>query len=188
MVKVSITDNTGKLMQALGGLKDAQVYVGVPEEESSRKEADEGINNAELAFLMTNGVRRASMRDEMSNDVQKHGYHKAYDMYVQSHGSPLWQTPPRPIIEPAIEDDKENIAELLREALKAVLDGDMNKAEVYLNKAGMEGQAAAQDWFTNPKNGWEPNAPYTVEKKGSDSPNIDTGSLRKSITYVVEKG
>lgn len=186
MVRVTTHDNTDDLKRALDGLKEMQVYVGVPEEESSRE--DEDITNAELAFLMTNGVRQRPMRKDMEADVEAHGYHAAYDMYVQSHGSPLWQTPPRPIIEPAIEDDTAVISELLGEALKAALDGDRDKAMEYLNKAGLEGQAAAQDWFTNPKNGWTPNAQSTIENKGSDKPNIDTGELRKSITYVVKKG
>ena len=186
MVKVSVTDNTNDIFKALDSLKDMQVYVGVPEEESSRE--DEEINNAELAFLMTNGVRQRPMRKEMESDVEKHGYHAAYDMYMQSHGSPLLQIPPRPIIQPAIEDDKEVLSDLLGKALKSALDGDESKALEYLNKAGLEGQAAAQDWFTNSKNGWEPNAQSTIDAKGSDKPNINTGELRKSITYVVKKG
>jgi hypothetical protein len=187
MVNVKVTDNSLKLKQSLDDIARLQVYVGVPEEQSSRKDHDEGINNAELAFLMTNGVRKYEMRKEMADDVSEHGYHAAYDMYIQSHGSPLWQVPPRPIIQPAIEDDKEAISNLLKEALKAVLDGDKSKVMEYLNKAGMEGQAAAQDWFTDPKNGWAPNSPYTIEVKGSDKPNIDTGELRKAITYVIKE-
>ncbi len=186
MVKVTVKDNTDMVKKALDAIKDMQVYVGVPEEDSSRE--DEEITNAELAFLMTNGVRQRPMRKEMEADVEKRGYHAAYDMYIQSHGSPLWQTPPRPIIEPAIEDDKEVLSDLLGEALKAALEGDQDKALEYLNKAGLEGQAASQDWFTNPKNGWDPNAQSTIDAKGSDKPNIDTGDLRKSITYIVKKG
>ncbi len=32
------------------------------------------------------------------------------------------------------------------------------------------------------------NSPYTIAKKGSSKPLIDTGQLRNSITYVVEVG
>ena len=188
MVKVTVNDNTAWLQKAIDDITGMQVYVGVPEEKSSRREYDEGINNAELAFIMTNGARRKSMRDEMHENVDQHGYHAAYDMYIQSHGSPLWQIPPRPIVEPAIENDRENISELMKIAAEATMDGDKEKAIEYLNKAGLEGQTAAQDWFTNPKNGWVPNSQYTVDKKGGDRPNIDTGELRKAITYVVKEG
>lgn len=182
-INITTTDKTAILDGVLKGLGDIDVLVGVPEEETK----DKGINNAQLAFLLTNGVRRKQMIEDMSNDVEKHGYHKAYEMYIHAHGSPLWKTPPRPIIEPAIEDDKEEISRLLGEALKAIMNNDMDQADKYLALAGMEAQAASQEWFTNPKNGWAPNSPLTVDKKGSDKPNIDSGNLRGSITYVVRK-
>lgn len=40
-------------------------------------------------------------------------YSKAYEMYIKSHGSPLWHVPPRPVIEPAINDNKKEIAKRL---------------------------------------------------------------------------
>ena len=185
-INVSVpNDRTDELRKALDKLKKSEVLVGIPQEKSSRP--DEGINNAELAFIQTNGIRRKSMREDMASDIQEHGYHKAYDMYIQTHGSPLWNAPPRPIIEPAIEDDKEKITEILGEAAKAMLDGDVDKAKEYLNKAGLEGQAASQQWFTNTKNGWAPNSPLTIAAKGSDKPLIDKGELRKAITYVIRE-
>jgi hypothetical protein len=36
-------------------------------------------------------------------------------------------------------------------------------------------------------NDWAPNAPFTVALKGSSTPLIDTGQLRQSITWSVEK-
>ena len=40
------------------------------------------------------------------------------------------------------------------------------------------------------KNGeFEPNSPYTIKKKGSDKPLIDTGTMRQSVNFVItEKG
>lgn len=34
---------------------------------------------------------------------------------------------------------------------------------------------------------WQPNAPQTIAQKGSASPLIDTGRLRKSVTFEVEE-
>lgn len=31
-----------------------------------------------------------------------------------------------------------------------------------------------------------PNKPWTIKKKGSDKPLIDTGQLRRSVTYLIE--
>jgi len=180
------SDKTQNIEKALRFLLSKDVLVGIPQEKSSRPE-DETITNAELAFIHSNGIRERSMRADMAKDVQEKGYHEALDMYIYSHGSPLWQSPPRPIIEPAIEDDKEVISELMGEASTAALDGNIQKANQKLQQAGLEGQAASQDWFDNPKNKWAPNSPRTVEEKGSDKPLIDTGELRKAITYVIRE-
>lgn len=147
-------DNENKLEQQLKELKKLSVLVGIPQEKASRPELGEKVNNAELAYIHTNG-------------------------------SPIRNIPPRPIIEPAIKDSKEQIGDQLAKAAKATLDGKDGKP--YLEKAGIIGQNASRGWFTNPKNGWQPNSPLTISKKGSDKPLIDTGELRKSITYVVRK-
>jgi hypothetical protein len=118
-------------------------------------------------------------------------YSAALQMYIQEHGSPAWQIPPRPIIEPAIEDpeNKEKITEQLSLAVEAALDGNSAAMNAQLNNAGLLAQNIVRDWFTNPKNLWTPNAPLTVKLKGSDKPLIDTGNLRKAISYVIrEKG
>lgn len=40
--------------------------------------------------------------------------------------------------------------------------------------------------FRNKNDGqWAPNAPSTIKKKGLDNPLIDTGRLRRSITYEL---
>lgn len=33
---------------------------------------------------------------------------------------------------------------------------------------------------------WKPNKPATIRRKGSDSPLIDTGALRRAVTFKVE--
>jgi hypothetical protein len=54
-----------------------------------------------------------------------------------------------------------------------------------LNRAGQVAENAARNWFVNPKNGWAPNAPSTIRRKGSDKPGIDTGEMRKALTHLV---
>ena len=34
---------------------------------------------------------------------------------------------------------------------------------------------------------FEPNAPSTIKKKGSDKPLIDTGKMRQSVNFVIVK-
>lgn len=160
---ISVTspvDKKAAILKNFQELKDMDVLVGIPQEKSSRPKDGELITNAELLFIHTNG-------------------------------SPLRHIPKRPVIEPAIEHDKE-IPKIMGEAAKAALAGDAEKAMQELDKAGLEGQAAAQDWFLDPRNGWPENSErvkLAKIKKGSTEPIplIDTGEMRKAITYVVRK-
>lgn len=71
------------------------------------------------------------------------------------------------------------------EILNKIKDGDLK----YLNEAlGVLAEAAIQDAFATRGYGqWQPNSPVTIASKGSSSPLIDTGELRKSITSTVNK-
>lgn len=185
-VNVSVKDNTLALKKLLGELANSEVYVGIPEEESSRPGSGK-INNAELAYIHTHGVRRADMRHEMAQTmVDGTAYSRAHQMYLQEHGSPLLAIPARPIIEPAIEKNKDAIANEMKKAVRLMLDGDVEGAKAQLDAVGLTGQNVVRAWFTDPANGWANNSPDTIEqKKGANRPLIDTGELRKSITYVV---
>lgn len=181
------TDSVKKMLDALG---KTQVLVGIPEGSDNARDVNEGstITNAELLYVHTHGVRQKEMRDEMNPKVEsgEMTYSRAYQMWLHSYGSPLWQSPPRPVIEPAIEHNKEAIAKPLGRAASLALDGQDPTPE--LEKAGMLGQNVSRAWFTNPENGWPANAPSTIKEKGGDKPLIDTGELRKSITYVIRDG
>jgi hypothetical protein len=125
--------------------------------EANASRNSKGINNAELLFIFTNG-------------------------------SPLRGQPPRVVIEAAIEAEptKELIAKQLGNACIAALNGDEAGMVEGLEKAGTIGESASKRWFTDPRNGWKPNAPSTIRSKGSDTPGIDTGQMRRAITHVVE--
>lgn len=156
-LSVVSSDSSGKLEKLLNDLKKQEVYVGITEEEAPREDSNE-INNAQL-------------------------------MYIHTNGSPLKGIPARPVIEPAIEapDNKNVIADKLGAAAKGVLNGKPEEAKEQLNLAGMEGQNRCKSWFEDPRNGWPPNAPETIVRKGSSAPLIDTSKLRNSIVYVVKE-
>lgn len=159
MIKVKHKSNLNALKKSIELLGKSRVYVGIPAENASRDNGND-INNAEL-------------------------------LYIQTHGSPLWHVPPRPVIEPAINYNKKEIAKRLitayGKAMENIYAGDsMQTAMQHLEVVGMYAQNIVRAWFTNPNNGWEPNSPLTVSKKGSSNPLIDTGEMRKSITYVVK--
>ena len=151
------------------------VLVGIPEEDNRRKAGD--IGNAQLLFIHTNG-------------------------------SPLRNIPARPVIEPAIMAHKDEISIEMKQAAVAFLTGNQTKGVMFLKRAGMIGQNVSRGWFTDSRNGWPPNADSTVREKlnklkgkklkdalavldsggsmeGVNTPLIDTGAMRKAITYVI---
>lgn len=187
LTEIKEIDHGLKLMaDAVKAIRVLDVLVGIPQEKDSRPGM---ISNSELAFIHTHGARTGAMSKDMDKSMSKGvSYAKAHDLYVKSKGSPLHRIPPRPIIEPAFDDSKEQIAEMLKWPMQKALDGDKQGAIESLEKVGMQGQNIVRAWFNNPKNNWEANSPLTVKLKGSSNPLIDSGELRKSITYVVRKG
>lgn len=178
-------DHMDDLRKQIAALAKKEVLVGITEENSTRETSSE-INNAELLYIQSHGVRQTEMRQEMQKNIDGGmKYSAAHSLYVQEHGSPLWHVPPRPVLEPAIEDKKEFIGRRLGAAAKAALDGDAAGTEEELNQAGILGVAAADRWFDNPENGWPENTDSTKKAKGSDKPLVDTNQMRKAITYVL---
>lgn len=174
------------LVKRLQGLQKRQIQVGIPQQTSSRKE--EGINNAELLYIHTHGTRRKAMQKEMQEGMDRGlKYSEAFSLYIQSHGSPLWHSPPRPVLEPAIKANKEKIALQFSKIIKATADGNADAMERAITSTGMTAQNACRAWFKDPRNGWPRNDPKTVKLKGSDKPLVDSGELRDSIVYVVRE-
>lgn len=137
--------------RAAEALTKESVYVGVPQENSSRK--GEEITNAELMFIHTNG-------------------------------SPMRNIPPRPTIEPAIEENEEQIAELLKQAALTVFDGRGNGYHTTMDQAGAFAENAVITKFGS--GDLAPLSEKTVLRKGSSAPLIDTGALKAAVTHVVE--
>lgn len=186
--KLTSEDKMKGLLDKLKKIASLEVYVGIPEVTGPREVRTEEI---------------ATKGEAVSN---------AQLCYIHTHGSPVNNIPARPIIEPAIEaeDNKEAIAKQLGEASKALLDQKQTEVRRSLRLAGMEGQNRVRAWFIDPRNGWAQNSPLTALRKveklrgkalkevqgrlaASESigdisrPLIDTGQLRRSMTYVVKE-
>lgn len=160
-------DDVQQLSDQLKALASLHVYVGVPEKDASR---DGGkINNAELAYIHTKGVEAAA------------------DIYKLEKGSPLYKIPPRPMIDPVIKKNMDLIDKKFQDLTKEVLNNPQTNVQSGLEKIGMIVRDKIKDNFTDPDNGWAPNSDATIAQKGSDRPLIDTGALRNSIDYIVDK-
>ncbi len=148
-------DDFKKVKKALMDFAKIDLLVGVPQEKTERKEDDK-----ESAEPITN----------------------AELMFIHTNGSPARNIPPRPVIEPTIDENQERITKDYENAIKNVLDGKKS-GMIELEKLGI--------WLMNKikaKFGSEelaPLKPATIKAKGSDRPLIDTGQLRNSVTYVI---
>jgi hypothetical protein len=107
-------------------------------------------------------------------------------LFIHTNGSPVNGIPPRPVLSPAMEKNQDRISSLLRKAIDQALDGDKVGVMAALENAGLGGQNVARKYFTD-SNDWKPNKDATIERKGSSRPLIDTGDMRKAITYVVRE-
>jgi hypothetical protein len=74
---------------------------------------------------------------------------------------------------------------LSKRLLGSVVKGKMTE-DVALEVLGQAGAARVKDEIRN--GDFEPNAPSTIAKKGSDHPLIDTSQLINEVTYQVQKG
>lgn len=149
-----------------------------------------GMKNIMAGIAALNGAD-ALVGIPESNTGRKEGdIGNAALLFIFSNGSPLRGQPGRPVIEPAIEEPAtaERIARALAAASTAALDGNEAGMMDALDRAGTIGESAAKRWFTDSRNGWEPNAPSTIRAKGSETPGISTGQMRRAITHVVEAG
>jgi hypothetical protein len=169
------------LAKRFAGISRLGVYVGIP----AASATDRSAILREMAAKTTNKKKRAKLTKAAAvSDVNN-----AELLFIHTNGSPINNIPKRPVLEPAVQADgnREAIASELAQATKAELDGDHPKAQQRIKRAGVAGQNAARGWFTDSRNGWEPNKPATVKRKGSARPLIDTGALRAAITYVVKE-
>lgn len=189
-VSLQTKDHFGDLQKAISSLVKKDILVGITEANASRDNGDD-INNAELLYDHSHGIRKKAMREEMKTNTDKGmKYSAAHSLYVQTHGSPLWHSPPRPVLEPAIEANKEAIVQQHGKAIKAALDGKPSVLKAELYKTGALAESAAKAWFEDPRNGWPENAESTKKMKAAKGntkfiPLVDNNELRKSITHEL---
>lgn len=97
---------------------------------------------------------------------------------VLHFGSEDGRIPARPWLDAGIESGTTEILDIIRSGI-----GKGLSLDTVLEQVGVVSVGAVQEFMTDLKD--PPNAPSTIEKKGSDNPLIDSGALRASITYSV---
>lgn len=187
LISVTSNVNMDDCFKELKELANKKILVGIPDStEHDSKGKGDHITNAQLMYIHTNGVRNRDMKEEMQHNLDNGTpYTKAHEMYIHEHGSPMYAIPPRPVLEPAINNSKDKISDKLKKVLQLATEGGDYKRQLELT--GLYAEGVCKNWFTNPSNGWLANAEITIKAKGSENPLIDQGGLRKAITYVVKE-
>lgn len=158
----------GDLEKRLRRLARTNVLVGIPSKTASR---GDGPNNAELAYIHENGAPKAGI-------------------------------PPRPFLKPGVAAARDGVTRLFRKGVEAALRGDDHRP--FLGSAGQHAVNEVRGMFVD--NDWPPIQDRSVEGRfrrrkkkgaalkkavrdqGTARPLIDTGALRRSITYEVREG
>lgn len=152
-------------MQAkLDELPRYEIVLGVPSEETERKENDVislGITNAEL-------------------------------MFIHENGSPIRGIPRRPVLAKTLQhiQDEGWLDDALDDAIEAYFDSNfvVSEFEKQLNSLCIDIENYVRENLRQNNFGLKPNSPSTIARKGSNVPLIDTGQLANSIRcYLVKK-
>lgn len=99
--------------------------------------------------------------------------------------------PERPFMRLALRQNKDKYASMLGTEARSVLrtiirGGDAASAKKRaLRRLGVEAQGDIRESITDLSS--PPNSPLTIQLKGSSSPLIDTGQMRKAVTWRVKE-
>lgn len=91
--------------------------------------------------------------------------------------------PSRPFLRKSVDENEQKINNFLKSQKRSLLGGA--SADQILKEIGIFQKDLIQEKIT--EGSYEPNAPSTVAKKGSNKPLIDTGRMRQSVNYVIKK-
>lgn len=92
-------------------------------------------------------------------------------------------SPSRPFLRMSVDENKDKIKNMCSAMAEDVAKG--GTAEQALKKLGVFGVSLVQEKIVSGT--FEPNAPSTIRKKGSDKPLIDTSNMRQSVKYVIRR-
>lgn len=139
----------------------ARVLVGIPSENAERKPEDGepvAANNALLG-------------------------------YVHEFGSPAKNIPARPFLIPGVQDAQPQIVAQLDGGVRSIMNGGAITADQMMHRVGIVAQNSVRARITN-----GPHAPLSqrtldarlARGRTGERPLIDTGQMRRAVTYVVE--
>lgn len=91
--------------------------------------------------------------------------------------------PSRPFLRKSVDENEDKINDFLQEKKRDFIQGTSVKQ--VLKEIGIFQKDLIQEKIT--EGDFVANAEYTIQKKGSNKPLIDSGRMRQSVNYVIQK-
>lgn len=155
-----VFDHTAGAVAAISELSQTRVMIGVPAEKAGREQTEaQPINNATL-------------------------------MYIHEHGAPEANIPARPVLYPAAAEVQKTWVPMLKRAAEYAMKGDRTSMMNQFHAIGLLGQNAMRKRITDGP--FIPLKPATLAARRAKGrtgtkPLIDTGQLRRALTYVIRR-
>ncbi len=174
-----------EMAERVAGLAGKAVAAGFPKGSASGSETyDNGASVLDVAIWNQFGTKNPGgqpyFKDKKTGEI-------IYVSRNHPRASRMAKTKPfnvpaRPFMDNAVirlQEDKEEIgAEIARQ----VVDGEID-ADTALAKVGLFAENAIREAITDDT--YEPNSPFTIARKKSSKPLIDTGKMRQAVTSQV---
>lgn len=150
------------------------VDVGIIASDGAQKTSGD-LTMAELAHIMEFGVT-INVTEKMR------GFLGATGMHLKKETNTI-TIPSRPAIRGTFDEELNQLTRLADDLDKQIASGKMTRKKA-LTILGQTHQNQIQRAMST-SGKYKPNHPYTIEKKGSSQPLIDTGAYRQAINFEV---
>lgn len=146
------------------------------------------INSKVLDSLKQFATKEAYVKIGVLNDASRQdGFGAAELAAVHEFGSVSRNIPKRSFMMKTMKNYKGEFEQEIKDNFKKISEGLIKNGPVqFLEKIGAKWVGYIMETFDREGPGWKKLKPATIAAKGSDKILVDTGALKRSITYEVE--
>lgn len=185
-----LKDRVDDFIADLESLLSHEVLVGIPASSAARAPEKKSEFHSFSAAGIREGLEKADAARAGRDPAAPVTIDNATLGYIHEHGAPSVNIPARPFLVPGVQQARDQITKVLSQGVEAVTNGNRQAAMNSLDKAGLIAQNAVRRKIT--EGPFVPLKPRTLAARRArgrtgEKPLIDTGQLRRSITYVVRE-
>lgn len=153
---------------------------------------DKTLKNVEAYLANLNRAKKLSVRvglpvEKASAAIYDNGMTVSRLGAIHEFGSPENSIPQRSFLRATLVKKEKEMKEFIAGQYKKILEKGLD-AKKAASQIGVTFSNFVQDAFSTGGFGeWEKNKAATIRKKKSNMPLVDGGTLRKSITFVVDE-